>query len=118
MVDPLDESLRPRMPLQVRGINEQRWNPVRGVGALLVLNALGVVWNIGHASVLDDKTAIRGQSEIWVPDPVPAAIIDGRGIFVEERQAVAIQKTPNLGLAPRPVRRFIRPKPIFEARGG
>ena len=74
-----------------------------------------VVWNIGHAGVLDHRSREIRQREIRVPDAAGASVVDHKGLLVEKWNTVSVKQSPDLCLPAGPVRGLVRSETILQA---
>ena len=109
------DPLGPIGTAQVRWVDEHRRNAVGGVGLLLVDDPGLVVWNIGHAGILDHRSCEIRQREIRVPDAAGASVVNHKGLLVEKGNTVSVKKTSDLCLSAGPVRGLVRSKTILQA---
>ena len=76
-----------------------------------------VVWNIGHAGVLDDRSREVRQREIRMPDAAGASVVDHKGLLVEKGNTVSVKQSPDLCLSAGPIRGLVRAETILQAVG-
>ena len=76
-----------------------------------------VVWNIGHAGVLDHRRREIRQRKVRMPDAPGTPVVEHKGLLIEEGNTVSVEQSPDLCLSAGPVRGLVRSETILQAVG-